>query len=338
MSDGEAVRMLELLKGLETKDREYARQWAVDWDEETVRASMDRMILEGQDLRAIEAWHAKIVELRADSPLRVIRKAVDKLYPPTESAQITTGQNARSPRYPSGIEALDSAMDGFYGATLLGGESGVGKSLLATGSSLLASMGGWRTFYGNCELKTAEISRRVGAFIQNGDRGFLSRWHCIDLFHGATLEKFICEVESKATLGDEKILLVIDSLNSFVRKMGSVENGYFRAIDDICAFAETAVRKSNGRVGVLLVSELNKAGGIRGGTSEYVCCLDVRMKHGDSDKEITEISTAKGREGGGWRNYGLYYPNHETCSFDPLDDPPEPLPPTHQERPDEWEM
>lgn len=334
MSD-DAASMLKSLDGRNGMD--WTRQFAVDYNTEILRCWIDERVVAGDDMSLIQAVHRRILELQAGTAIEIIRKSAAKAYPATQHAELTDGKGARSPRYPSGIEAIDEETDGFYGCTLLGGESGVGKSLLGTGASLLAAMSGWRVCYGNCEMKTSEISRRVRAFVGQGDRGFLSRWHCIDLFHGATLEKFVCEVEEKCHKEDEKILLVIDSLNSFVRKMGQIENGYFRAIDDVCAFGETVVRKSNGRVGLLLVSELNKNGGIKGGSSEYVCCLDVRMKHGADQKDVTEISTEKGREGGGYRSYGSYYPDFKTCSFKYLPDAKKETRP-HQDRPEDWEL
>lgn len=335
MSD--PTQMLDTLLDLETgADMDYLRQWAADWDPEMLRGAMDHMVLEGKPLAAIEAWHDKILELQADTPLEIIRKSSAGQYPPVEAAQMTKGRNASSPRYPSGIEAIDAETGGFYGLTVVGGQSGVGKSMLGIGSSLLGAMNGWRVFYGNAELKIPELSRRVGAFIGEGNRDFLSRWHCIDLFQGATLDKLVCEVTSNAVQEDKKILLVIDSLNSLVRKMGRVESGYFQAIDDVCAFAETCVRKSHGRVGVLLVSELSKHGGIKGGTTEYVCDFDIRMSHGEKQSDVTEIRAEKGREGGGYRNYGSYHPEYKTCSFELLDELPAP-PPSHQDGSDGWE-
>lgn len=264
------------------------------------------------------AFREELERLQHDTPSQILRKAAAKTYPSLEEAKPVLADHGNGPRWPSGINLLDCRAGGMYGLTVVGGESGVGKSMLAIGASLAAAQRGWRVVYANAELKLPEIGRRIVAFLGVNAEP-LRRWHCIDVFDGVSLQSFIHLACDRVLPMDEQVLIVIDSINSFTRKQGARGTNIFDALNDITAFAETCVRKSNGNIGMLLVSELTRAGGVKGATAEYVCDLDIRMKHSkSSDKNIVEISTDKGREGGGNTDYGRYHPNFLTCRFESL--------------------
>ncbi len=306
----------------------FAREWLQDFAEmgrveaeEEARtwgnpAALTRVLLAGGDYPSdVRALEAKLRELQADSCVEIMRRAAAKSYPSSERGD-KGAPLTRCARWGSGIEALDVVTGGFYGNTILGGEAGVAKSILALGSSLLAAKAGFRVIYANCELMDGEIMRRVGGFLQAADDPCLSRWEFHNFYEECTFQGFANDVSEYVHFDDERVLVVVDSLNSFIRKQGGRD--YFHHVDELVGWTETCVRKSAGKLCFLLISELNKGGGIKGETGEYVCALSVRMKHADKNPDAIDISTEKGREGGGYRSYGRYRINHKRCILEPI--------------------
>lgn len=276
----------------------------------------------------------EIRRLQGTTNVEILRKAAAGSFPPSEDGTLTSGYE-RSPRWGSGIEDLDrSEAGGMYGVTVLGGEAGVAKSIVALGSSLLAARAGWRTIYCNFELDSDEISRRIGGFLGSTSRDCLKMWSFINLFQGCSFQGTTNDIAYKVSYGDERVLIVIDSINSFVRKQSKRE--YFAAIDEIVGWAETCVRKTHGHIGFILVSELAQAGNIKGGTTEYVCSLSLRMKHAKDQNNVIDVSTEKGREGGGYRKIGSYSIDHHQCKLVPLPDTEKPEPQDHTD-PHGWD-
>jgi predicted ATP-dependent serine protease len=304
------------LEGLSwDEERAEIRTWPWDTVRELYKATE---VDKAMDLCSLAKTHWP------SSLVPIIEKALSGDYDSIEHSMIELdGDYERSPRWQSGIDKLDDETDGLYGLSVIGGDSGVGKSIFAINSSVYAAMQGWRVIYFNAELKKSELQRRLSGSMSRLGKDCLKRWHFRDVFQGVTLDQMIESSLESILHKDDKILFVFDSINSIVRKMqnGSSDSGYFRNIDRICAFGESVVRKSDGHIGVMGISELSQGGYIKGATTEYVCDFSVRLnRYTEKQKGATLIRTEKGREGGGYQEYGVYMPDHLTCSFTELEE------------------
>jgi hypothetical protein len=241
---------------------------------------------------------------------------------------------ALCPRYPTGIGPIDErCRGGFYGVTVEGGEPGTGKSMQALACALEAAAAGWEVAYLDAELGDANFAMRVNCYIRNDVERFrgnplLEEDGVVDEIHWLRVDGvpdlarlFGIVFVGLPWIGDRQ-LVVIDSVNAIAKLLliAGDERDYFSAIRLIGAVAQAVRKMSDGRVAFLLVSELTRAGGIRGADLEYVADLDVRFKRCQT-RDYTEIVIPKGREGGE-DNYGSFLRDWRRGRFvKPMEEP-----------------
>ena len=209
-----------------------------------------------------------------------------------------------TPRFPTGIPALDHATrGGVYGVVALGGSAGAGKSMLAAQIAVENALLGVRVVFFEAEMDERQTMVRLMRAAGPKFREIVSR---DPLYPGPlvpialspharieTLQKLIYE---SLALEDERLLVIVDSVNTVAESMGD-EFEYFDAIRDISTKLALARRISHGKVGVILVSELNQRGDLKGAKLEFLVDLSIRVR-GTGVSEICEIEVTKGREGG----------------------------------------
>lgn len=248
-----------------------------------------------------------------DFLIECLRKAWTRKYHATEElAYFDNIKIKDSPRWPSGVSEVDVGTNGgFYGVTVLGGQAGVGKSMVAMASATEAAQQGIKVIYLAGEMTRAQLAqrayRRLGADI-------IAVWGTmlrIYLLHEiASMRDFGRIIAGSIDPEDEQIVVVYDSIDTIAGNLtpeDAAEFHIFRIKNRITNMMVAARRLSEGRIGSLLINELNTQGNIKGRKLEYLCDLDVRLKHGDMDDHI-ELDVAKGREGGR-KSYGLFYMN-----------------------------
>ena len=218
--------------------------------------------------------------------------------------------------WPSGVTSIDNLTGGFYGAALIGGKQKVGKSMMAIRSSILAAQSGWTVAYFDAENDRDEVMRRAWNVIGAKENDSLTFWHPWFVRRAATLER-IAECAAQTIVpGDKRLLIVIDSLNRVAKRMERNDKryqrggGYFRALQDVCEWAQAATMLSNGRVGVLLTAEQNRGGTIVGMDAEYACQIIVYLREQETGVDLDVISR---RTQGG--NLGPHMRRFSRCEF-----------------------
>ena len=223
---------------------------------------------------------------------------------------------AQLQHWPSGVASVDSKAGGFYGSTLIGGRQKIGKSMIALRSSLLAAQAGWTVAYFDGENEPAELAQRAwNAF--GSDRNH-DLWQLVQFHRESTMESLADEAAKLCEPEDSKFLVVIDSLNRLAKHMTRNDkrymkgSGYFRALEDICQWAQSATMLSEGRIGVMMTAEQNRAGLIVGMDPEYTCqcILYIRPSKVEGNVDLDLISR---RTAGG--NLGEHVRRFDKCQF-----------------------
>jgi hypothetical protein len=178
-----------------------------------------------------------------------------------------------SPRFPSGLKAIDEALQGLYGFSSIGGRKNVGKSTFLLGSSIEASMADWTVAYFDGENAGNVWNRRVMHYFQNqalevirSKLAGLSRYW---VGSGAAMDdvkEWVC-----ATIGADtkQLLVVFDSLNTVVNKLGR-RMDYFDIYTELLLWMQDVRAATQGHVAFLVASELNKEGEMLGRKIEAI--------------------------------------------------------------------
>lgn len=234
-----------------------------------------------------------------------------------ESVALREGGPECSTRWPSTIREIDARENGgFYGVTVLGGKAGAGKSMLAIASAVEAAQErGTRVVYFNAEMTTQQVLSRIWAASGGETRRVLcdrtradmasNLLHVEHVNHTVTFADLVSFAIFAVEPEDERVLIVLDSVNTIVDFVGAQSGeDYFATMARIVGWAITARRRSEGAISFIIVSELNAKGEIKGLKLEYSGDFIVAMDPKE-DGESVEVRVKKGREGG--RGYlGVY--------------------------------
>lgn len=211
-------------------------------------------------------------------------------------------QIAPAPRWPSTIEEWDRGTGGFYGISMLAGIGGAGKSIVALASALCAAATGWTVAYMNAELPVSTIRMRLSRMMAGftiEPETIASRLNVFGVHDGATMDDVVewtCSLVESTT---QRVLVVLDSLNTlatYTCGSGAGDGGYFRELDSYLLWSSEARRHSEGAISFLMVSELNRAGIVKGGTSEYRPDVVMALKRSPSIENGVHFEITKSRE------------------------------------------
>lgn len=185
-----------------------------------------------------------------------------------------------SPRWPSGIQAVQHQAGGFYGFTAVAGKKKLGKTLIAARSSIEAAQQGWNVHYAygeNTADRVRSMVRRVlGPYRASEMPPWMERnWRGFRFFPGSHIDSLMKNVVARIPDEADRVLIVIDSINRLARYS---HGDYLRALGRICAVCQTAAEESAGHIGFLVLSELNQRGGMVGLDIEHSagCLLTLR--------------------------------------------------------------
>tara|TARA_R110002096_G_scaffold169457_6_gene341166 strand:- start:14978 stop:15958 length:981 start_codon:yes stop_codon:yes gene_type:complete len=240
---------------------------------------------EAHDLRqslALLRW--KIEELPGRRLVRMLR---DSMNPVGQEIDISAPDEMvieHSPSWDTGIPAVDLMTGGGQGMVVVAGQPKLGKSLVGVSAAVNAARMGWRVIYVNAELtRGGQIKRFSNAMRGEMDHAIVSQIHIANVGPGLTMERFVDEVDPLVAFDDEKVLIVLDSINRIVDLAVTEdgENAYWKLLRDWSNWAMTSRRVSEGKISWLIVSELAAAGHVKGRTLEYVADLVIRMRDSD---------------------------------------------------------
>lgn len=205
-----------------------------------------------------------------------LRLALDPVYRREE--QHVSVPTAEAPRFPSTLDEIDR-LGGFYGFTALGAVGGAGKSMMALRIALEAAAqeDPWRVLVWEAEMDHADVEQRVAKSLRAEPRleAGLAFLTVIHPGRGITPETMLEDVMEFLELGDTKLLLVPDSLNTLAQLSGQ---DYMRSIREFTLFFMLARKFSRGHVACLLPCEIGRSGGLRGATPEHWADIDLRIQ------------------------------------------------------------
>ena len=205
-------------------------------------------------------------------------------------------------KWPTGMPRVDAMTGGGYGLTVFGGRPKLGKSLAAMAAAIEAAAAGWSVVYVNAELTERETHERVMRYVA-GRAGALrphaigANFVLVNANPGFTARDLIAEVAQTVSLDTDRILIVLDSINRLVNldlSQPLVESSYWDRLRAWSEWPRLAARLSDGRVSVLVVSELNQREGVKGGNLEYDADLVVKFTTG-STPDRAQIDVALSR-------------------------------------------
>lgn len=237
------------------------------------------------------------------SPYGQIRAAVRLCL--TASGQLDD-QNLRlppsqtqSPRFPIGIEWFDQyPRQGGYGVTMLGAGPKVGKSLMALRCACMSAAQHWTVVYFNAEMTRSQVAVRFNGIMETLTEtqraGVLERLQMVHVDQTVTLDALALRIDHAVREDTVALLVVLDSLQSIT---AWIDADFFDALRDVSRYLVRLRRLTEGVVSALVVSELNKAGGLKGGnTLEHWADYVITAKRGPQDS--VELAAKYGREGG----------------------------------------
>lgn len=257
---------------------------------------IDRLITE------LEYWRTQKVEDSAIELMRILGQAV---LPPDENSavdELEVVKETPKPRFPTGVVRLDRMTHGGgYGLTTVAGDAKAGKTMMAMGVAVEACFDGWRVVYINAELDRNEaivaVMRKCGGTVQRVVNEGMTLVTPDFTFQPSDA---IARVREAVQLGDERVLIVLDSINALV-DLSSEGHGGRPALDYWAAsavwrnFAVRATKNSLGRLAFLVVSETNRQGQVKGGSLEFKSNLVIRIQKDPNDSESVTIDVTHSR-------------------------------------------
>lgn len=297
-------------------------------DQELARARIGDLEAQERELRAeLEAQEAPRPSTPPGRELRQILTRALKTDEPEGLRRVqirrldADTRPEKSPRWPSRLPAVQGYSGGFYGFSAIGGPKKAGKTTVAMGSALAAAEAGWSVFYFAGENTDQNLEELVHAYL-----GSFRAFEHPDWLHErfvlkrfgrrATLEQLVASVADRIWADTERVLIVLDSLNTLARASATRSSPYLDQLGDICAFARTATEESAGRIGVLAISEENQRGGFAGQSIEYAaaCLLAVQPRKKDPEKLALQLTSRESP--GGF--CGIHMRDRDECRLKPV--------------------
>lgn len=242
------------------------------------------------------------------------------------------------PRWPSGLYSdFDAVLDGLCGLTVLAGPSGTGKSLWAMSCALENAMvPGTAVFYFDCENHHGEQARRAMHWFgtepsfRANMASLALHFHWLEVLPGMTYRQLLHFAADRLLHDHERVLLVFDSMSSLSRM---IPGRQLDTLSKLYVALPALVRSSGGRLRVLALSELNKAGDVKGLEGVYASDMALKLvREPDEGENTVRLHMLKNRGGQFCSDLGLYDVRAKQCRLMKVDyrDARNPLhPPAH---------
>lgn len=217
---------------------------------------------------SVRAWGAMLLAVGDDG-----RISWSKL------GETTPGEAKRFESTISWIDLLTNG--GYYGLAVLGGRPGLGKSMLGRAASMQAAASGdWNVIHIDAEHPADELEEKFQTYIDQhaGAEAAIDNLRIVHVPRGITIEDLVVQIGE--VIGDDRpVLTVVDSINTIAQLM---RGPYLDNLRDLALWAMMARRISRGSASFLMMSELNKLGGAKGGNLEHWADVFVQL---DGDRQ-----------------------------------------------------
>lgn len=232
------------------------------------------------------------------------------------------GQFDEYPKWPSGVDKLDSTRGGLCGLSIVGGRPGAGKSTFALGSAIRAAEENIATVYFDAENSPAIVQKRLRRWYgEHNWQRFAESIHgssfwWVPINPGNTFNQITSYASNALTTTHRGMLLVFDSMNSICDRISKAGANEFEALRWLFQWADHMVRGSNGYIRVLALSELNRQGGVRGHRAEYAASMVLAVDPDDDIPERVNLRLLKNRDGAAG-DLGWFERDWRTSTFRP---------------------
>jgi hypothetical protein len=328
--NGKARGYLEMLNDIPLADRPEFASTIPD-----MKAFEDSLLEAGCPLNEIDQLITELEFYRSpnskvdDPAVELMRVLSESIRIPDENSAIDLLEStleSRKPRFKTGLASLDQMTGGgCYGLTTVAGDAKAGKTLFAFSTAVEAALSpeAWKVVYFNAELDRNEaimaVIRKCEGKIppELGERMTL-----ITPDYTFQPRDAISRIREAIELGDEKVLVVLDSINALI-DLSSDGSGdevidYWSAAALWRNFAVRATKNSGGRIAFLAVSETNRAGGIKGAALEYKSDLCVKICKDDQNPTLVDIDVMLSRSTPSGP-LGTFYRDWLNCKFKQCD-------------------
>ena len=231
---------------------------------------------------------------------------------PQAKPEIVYPKESRNPltRIATGIAELDEKTGGgVYGFTVIPGDSGVGKSVLAYSIALEGIAAGWTVLYIAAEMEQSDYEERAARYYDSSVDDVRKRMPLIaHIADGLELESLLDLILTTPTDETERYLFVIDSITkaaSYIDR-GDGQYSLFDAMSQLVRLGEACVRNGERRISVVMTSELNKDREALGRRVTYAASLQINMMQEKEQPDLVQISIPKARYGAKQPAFGPY--------------------------------
>ena len=236
--------------------------------------------------------------------LRQARRPAGRRY---EMQKLDVEQHTELHQWPTGIESIDRLTGGGYGMTVFGGTPKLGKSLAALGAAIATALKGWPVLYVNAELTAPQNYKRVMARC-GGDipENLIENLVIMNTQPGCSMDEVLEQAQTHIGWDETYFLVVLDSINRLagMDREENVDPSYWGKLRAWTEWAMQSAKISNGRVSFLVVSELNKQNGFKGGDIEYAADMLVRFTRDvEPDCVLIEVSDSRSTRSGDLGNH-----------------------------------
>lgn len=314
-----AARMLFELISLEADHPDEAIRWAQAWTEPEWAALVRWNYSEAADLyhhvlrlKRIEAAPIppaqEFVELLSDTALVVEREATLMEF---------TGEMSTAPAWLAGISTVEGEVN-YRGLSILGGETGVGKSKLATRAALLACANpNTGVIYLCAELDEptqALYAKQITGLEPPEVRSRFPNFRPVMIPAGCSFERVVEAVLREVPSECSRLIIIADTINTLVEKCQRDHSDYFRLLRQFGIWMLESRIQSAGKIAWLAVSELNKDKQVLGVKLDKWADFVLRFTRGDVKNQV-RIDVPKGRYSGS-EELGTYFLDWKTCSME----------------------
>lgn len=270
-------------------------------------------------------------ELDTSSRLaKILRGAADeepiKVYPESDSL---AERYPRLPRWPSGLGTeFDRRFGGFQAVTVFGGHAGVGKSTLAMACAQENAMDGALVVYFDAENAIGEQQERAKSWHGTQPAFEAAQQQLALNFHWALIDnrhswQTMLAFASRLVLHRHgRVLMVLDSLQTVADEVAAGGN-MLAVTADLYSRMNRIVRASDGLISFLVLSELNKEDGVKGGAGKYRGTMVLKIAREERDGPFPgdpqyRLDLLKNRNGPTAGDLGLYTLEWWRCRFTPV--------------------
>lgn len=233
------------------------------------------------------------------------------------------------PRWPSGLGPdFDTRFEGgFQGLVVLGGAPGVGKSTVSMACAMENMQGSTLVVYLDAENHGGEQRQRA-VRCMGGEHAYAAvykklamnfRWTGIDNRH--SWETALLYAEKQITRRHKSVLFIIDSMQSLAAAFDP-KRCMLQQTSELYESMNRISLASDGLISFLVLSELNKEAGMKGGVAQYRGTMILRISREEStalgqyDYHFELLKNRYGPFGG---DLGLYMLDWKTCRFRRVD-------------------